>query len=83
MTFNEAREKLREFAAGKNENYIALSYELTESHGEIYETKCSMYFNTGGLFIAPTWEKAYEKMVEHFTPKEPLTPDGAPEEEDV
>lgn len=59
MTFMEAKEKLKEIAAGK---YHSLKFELTEFHTGGLNTECSIYINGTDWFSGRTWEDAFARL---------------------
>ena len=60
MNFIEAKEKLKEIAAGR---YHCINYSLTETREGVLIQDCKLYIEGGEYHAAPTWDLAFSKLV--------------------
>lgn len=76
MNFREAKDKLKEIAAGR---YHLLGYQLTEYQSGELKPECTVYIDGLTHFRGKTWEEAFKALDEGihgviFDPSE--APDG-------
>jgi hypothetical protein len=57
MTFQEAKDKVKELANGK---YHGLSIELNEFSSGEQRVECSIYITDESWYKGPTWEDAFK-----------------------
>ena len=58
MTFEEAKNKLKEIA---NRKYHRVAYDLTETSDGNLKPKCEIYIDNEDIYSGKTWEIALEK----------------------
>ena len=64
MTFQEARDKLKEIAEGK---YHAISYEVVVPEVSSQQSVCTIYIDGEKHYYAGTWEDAFRKRDIHLS----------------